>query len=108
MIAPLQLGGLTAAELVLVASDLVTVLLGLVISYFAYRGYRRNRSRPMLFVAVGFVLLTGGPGLVFVVYLLAPGIDPLLVGGATQGSELLGMLSILYGIAGAGVGRAES
>lgn len=100
--APLQLGRLTTADLVLLASDYVTVLLGLVIAYFAFLGYRRNDSRAMLFVAVGFVFVFGGPGLVSLVYLFTPFANEYVVSGLTQASELVGMLSILYGIAGVG------
>jgi hypothetical protein len=92
----LQLSGLSTAELVLVASDYVTIALALVIAYVAFRGYDRNDSRPMLFVAVGFVLAFGGPGLVFLVSLVAP-IPSLVTGGVTQAVEILGMLTILYG-----------
>jgi hypothetical protein len=40
---------------------LLTALVGLLIAYQAYRGYRRNDSRPMFFIAVGFVLTIGLP-----------------------------------------------
>jgi len=93
---PLQLSGLSTAELVLLASDYVTVALALVIAYVAFQGYDRNDSRPMLFVAVGFLLTFAGPGLVFLVSLVAP-IPSLVTGGVTQAVEILGMLTILYG-----------
>lgn len=35
-----------------------TVVLGLVIGYQAYRGFRRNDSRPMQFLSMGLILLT--------------------------------------------------
>ncbi|WP_423744233.1 DUF7521 family protein [Haladaptatus sp. SPP-AMP-3] len=34
--------------------------LGLLIAYQGFRGYRRNHSEPMLFVAIGFIFLTIG------------------------------------------------
>jgi hypothetical protein len=92
----LQLGELSTAELVLVASDYVTIALALAIAYVAFRGYDRNDSRPMLFIAVGFVLAFGGPGLVFLLSLVAP-IPSLVTGGVTQAVEILGMFTILYG-----------
>jgi len=92
----LQLGELSTADLVLLASDYVTIGLALVIAYVAFRGYDRNDSRPMLFVALGFVLAFGGPGLVFILSLVAP-IPELVVGGVTQAVEIIGMLTILYG-----------
>lgn len=39
----------------------VTAVVGLFVAYQAYRGYRRNDSRPMLFLAVGVLLLTAVP-----------------------------------------------
>lgn len=93
----MQLEWLTTIELVLFLSDYVTVALGLVISYIAYRGYRDHRSKPMLFVAVGFVLLMGVPGLLGVVF-VAFSPDEILIGVLTQASEIIGMCSILYGL----------
>lgn len=74
-----------------------TAILGLYISYQAYRGYQRNRSRPMLFLAVGIVLLTFVPSLAGTVAAnldLAP--DASLV--LSSASQLVGLLAILYGI----------
>ncbi|WP_434531735.1 DUF7521 family protein (plasmid) [Haloarcula sp. NS06] len=33
------------------------MILGLAISYLAYTAYRQNQSRPMLYVAIGFILV---------------------------------------------------
>ncbi|MFC7079689.1 DUF7521 family protein [Halorussus caseinilyticus] len=41
--------------------SIATALVGLLIAYQAYRGYRRNDSRPMLFIAIGFTLTVGLP-----------------------------------------------
>ena len=94
----LQLGGLTATQLVFGASELLSVALGLTISYIAYRGYRRNDARPMLFVSLGFVLVLGVPALAAGVYLLAQPVEEVYLGAVTQVSELLGLVSILYGL----------
>lgn len=40
------------------AIALVTAVLGVVVSYQAYRGYRRNESAPMAYLAAGIFLLT--------------------------------------------------
>ena len=85
-------------ELVLLVSEFGSLLLGLAISVIAYRGYRRNDSRPMLLIAIGFVLVVGVPGVLGGLYLFAG-----VVGGATasvvsQASELLGMATILYAL----------
>jgi len=79
-------------------SEILTVLLGLAISYIAYRGYRRNRSRPMLFVAAGFVLVVGVPALVTLVLYVLFDVPVPVVNSVGQVSELVGMVAILYGL----------
>lgn len=91
-----QTGSGISVDLILLLSDYVTVTIALVIAFIAYQGYSRNDSRPMLFIAVGFVLTFGGPGLIFIVSRVVP-ISPLVVGGATQFVEIFGMGIILYG-----------
>ena len=39
----------------------VIAVVGVFVAYQAYRGYQRNESRPMLFLALGIVLLTAVP-----------------------------------------------
>lgn len=39
----------------------VTALTGLFVAALAYRGYQRNASRPMFFLAIGILLLTTIP-----------------------------------------------
>lgn len=91
-----QMSGGISVELIFLLSDYVTVAIALVIAYIAYQGYSRNDSRPMLFIAAGFVLTFGGPGLIFIVSQIIS-IPPLVVGGATQFVEIFGMGTILYG-----------
>jgi heme A synthase len=98
MASVLPLAAWTTMRLVLAVSDYVTVALGLVVSYIALRGYLDNDSRPMLFVAVGFALVLGVPGLLGGLYYLVPGLDQITVGVFTQASELAGMVAILYGL----------
>ncbi|QLH76215.1 hypothetical protein HZS55_02350 [Halosimplex rubrum] len=97
--APLQ-SSLATAELALLAVDLTSALLGVVISYIAYRGYRRTGSRAMAFVAVGFVLIMVVPWLGFLATLAVGSSRPveLAVGAVSEVSQLLGTLAILYGI----------
>jgi len=40
---------------------MASAVLGTVVSWTAYRGYARNDSRPMLFLAIGVALLTVVP-----------------------------------------------
>jgi len=39
---------------------LIHIVLGLVLVYFAIRAYKRSRYVPMIFLAVGFALITIG------------------------------------------------
>jgi hypothetical protein len=82
--------------LIFLVSDYVVVAVSLVIAYIAYRGYRRNDSRPMLSIAAGFALAFGGPGGIFLLSLVVP-IPQIVVGLITQTTETAGMLLILYG-----------
>lgn len=86
----------SALELAFLLSDYLVVLVSLVIAYVAYRGYTRNDSRPMLFVAVGFLVAFGGPGGIFVVSQVTP-LSPVVTATVTQLTETVGMLTILYG-----------
>ena len=76
---------------------LVSVVLGLYIAYQAYRGYRRNRSRPMLFLAAGIVLLTFVPAVISTV---VANVELITGSGLILGmvSRIFGLLSILYAI----------
>ncbi|SFC51643.1 hypothetical protein SAMN05444422_109183 [Halobiforma haloterrestris] len=80
------------------ASELVSFALGLVISYLAYLGYRRNQSRPMLFIALGFALILGVPGVALVILGFGLDIPIPIVNSVGQVSELAGLLAILYGL----------
>lgn len=56
MIAPF---GYTPVQLVALLFAGASALVGLFIGYQAYRGLQRNRSRQMLYLAVGMILLFG-------------------------------------------------
>lgn len=86
------------AESYIFVGALLVTLLGVYISYQAFRGYRRNQSRPMLFLAIGIVLITGVPSVIttLLVNFGVQNADLRYLLGLT--SELLGLLSILYAI----------
>ncbi|CDK39154.1 hypothetical protein [Halorubrum sp. AJ67] len=92
----IQVGNLSSTDILLLLSDYLTIGIGLIIAYIAYQGYSRNNSRPMLYIAVGFVLTFGGPGVIFLASLVIP-LPSLVVGVATRLVEILGMGTILYG-----------
>ena len=39
---------------------LIIVLLGTVLVYLGFKGYRRTISKDMIFLSIGFALITGG------------------------------------------------
>lgn len=45
---------------VLRALKLLIVLLGTVLVYLGIKGYRRNRSKDMIFLSLGFAFITAG------------------------------------------------
>lgn len=81
-------------------AQLVVLLAGIgvgtLVVYQALRGYRRNDSRAMLFLAIGLLLL--GP-VHFALALLPLG--PFPVGAVSQLLDVLGLLGILYSLTGA-------
>lgn len=76
---------------------LIALFLGAFIVYLAYRGYRRNASKPLLYVALGFALITAGTlleGLMFVIL----GSD-ILAAIAIEGVlTVIGFVAIIYSI----------
>lgn len=79
-------------------SEIIPMVLGLAISYIAYTAYRQNRSRPMLYIAVGFmlVLFVQVPlALLFIHVLELP--TPVL-NSLLQIPEFAGLGLILYGL----------
>jgi hypothetical protein len=79
------------------------LILGTYVAYLAYKGYMRNSSRPLLFVAVGFTLITAATvieGLLYVV--IAPMTDSisnlLLALFVSTTITLIGFISIIYSI----------
>jgi hypothetical protein len=79
-------------------SELISVALGVAISYLAYLGYRRNQSRPMLFIALGFALILGVPGVALVILRFGLNLPIPIVNSISQVSELAGLVAILYGL----------
>ena len=103
----LQFSGGLSNTIALVLNVLTTIL-GLAVAYVAFRGYRRNQSRPMAFVAAGFVLTFWTPVLLLVSFVVLPqvaqvapqslGLVNSLFGIAGSVSQLIGLACILYGL----------
>ncbi len=49
---------------------LIALVLGVFIVYLAYKGYRRNSSKPLLYVALGFALITAGTMVEGILYVI--------------------------------------
>jgi hypothetical protein len=78
-------------------AKMIALVLGAFIVYLAYRGFRRNRSRPLFYVAVGFALITAGTiaeGLLYVI------VGSELLTATTVGTAItvLGFVAIIYSI----------
>lgn len=83
----------------LVVAKVITMTLGFIIAFKAYRGYRQYQSQPMLYVAIGFAFISFGAvieGLLFDVVGLT-----LVIAGTVQTSIVaVGMLFVLYSLYG--------
>ncbi len=83
--------------LVGLAFAVVSVVLGLAVAYISVRGYLRNGQGPMLFIAVGFVLVCLTPVL-SLASLLTSAVEPILLDNVAIISQTIGLLAILYGL----------
>lgn len=102
-IVPLQtvaIGGSVVVVVLTLIGVALTAVLSLYLAYRVIRGYRRNRSRARLFLAIGLVLLTTVP--ILLQFVLSNFTDVSKVGRAlaTTISELLGLVAMLYAIYG--------
>jgi len=79
------------------ATKIIALVLGAFIVYLAYRGYRRNRSQPLLYVAFGFALITAGTiaeGILFVIF----GSELLAAIAVGTAITVLGFMAIIFSI----------
>ena len=76
----------------------VTAVAGLFVALLAFDGYRRNDSRPMLYLAVGIALLTTvSVGIDFGLTLLTGATDAEILLAITV-AHLAGVTAILYAL----------
>jgi hypothetical protein len=79
------------------ATKTVALVLGTFIVYLAYKGFKRNRSRPLFYVAIGFALITAGTiaeGLLYVIV----GSELLTATAVGTAITILGFMAIIYSI----------
>ncbi len=75
------------------------LVLGIIIIYFSTKGYRRTKSRAMLFLSLGFVFVTIGAAFAGFLFELL-NYDLLSVETIVAGSEVVGFVLIVYSILG--------
>ena len=78
-------------------TKVVALILGAFIVYLAYKGYKRNSSKPLLYVALGFALITAGTiaeGILYV--MLGSGLLSAIATGTAV--TVLGFVAIIYSI----------
>jgi hypothetical protein len=79
-------------------SEVIPMILGLAISYLAYTAYQQNQSRPMLYIAAGFILVlfVQAPLALVLIYLLE--LPTPVLNSIIQIPEFIGLGLILYGL----------
>lgn len=78
-------------------TKVIALFLGAFIVYLAYKGYRRNATKPLLYVALGFGLITVGTIAEGVLYVLL-GSELLIAVAMGTIVTVLGFMSIIYSI----------
>lgn len=101
MTGPLQLAG--GVELPTVVRA-VTALVGFFVAYQAYRGYRRNDSRPMLFLGVGIGFVTTVSFVVSTLVARPLGASDALAFLSWTCANVVGLAAIFYAFTGAAGG----
>jgi hypothetical protein len=88
---------LTVLDWFTTVPKVIALVLGIYIVYLAYKGHRRNRSKPLLWVSIGFALITMGAVSEGLLYLF--GFAPLIIATGTGTSvTAVGFLAIIYSI----------
>jgi uncharacterized membrane protein YdjX (TVP38/TMEM64 family) len=78
-------------------TKVVALILGAFIVYLAYKGYKRNSSKPLLYVALGFALITAGTIVEGVLYVML-GSELLNAIATGTAVTILGFAVIIYSI----------
>ena len=94
----------TAETTLIVGLSLVATVLSALIAYQAYRGYRRNDSRPMLYLTIGFVFITTLPFFIDLVFYPVVGrmysarTASVILPTTKYGIQIIGLSFILYSL----------
>lgn len=84
---------------VLIIAKIATMTLGFLIAFQAYRGYKRNNSQPMLYLAIGFSLISFGAVLEAILYEVI-GLTIFNASAIQTTIVAVGMIIILYSLYG--------
>lgn len=79
--------------------QIMILVLGLIIVYYAAEGFRKTRSRSMLFLALGFVLISIGAATAGLFFEFLK-FDLTSVAIIQSGAEVIGFFLIIYSIMG--------
>lgn len=91
----------------LIAAKLIVLLLGLLIATRAYQGYRRHESTAMLYLAIGFALISVGTAIEGFLFELA-NMEIFLASTIQTIISGSGMIAILYSLYGNHTRRTKS
>jgi hypothetical protein len=83
----------------LIVGKVIVILLGFFIAYQAYDGYRIHNSPAMLYLSIGFVLISVASGIEGILFELFH-VDIFLAGTIQTIIAALGMLTVLYSLYG--------
>lgn len=78
-------------------TKVAALVLGAFIVYLAYMGYRRNASKPLLYAALGFALITASTVTEGILYVLS-GVDLLTATATGTIVTVLGFIAIIFSI----------
>ena len=83
---------------VLFVTAFATAIVGAIVSWVAYQGYRRHASETMLYLAIGIALITISPFVVSYGVALAFDIGDAVALLSILSANILGLLAILYSL----------
>lgn len=95
---PLTTGGAGLVAVSLFAGVFVSIALALLIAVRAFRGYRRTRSRRLLALSAGLLLIVAVPKVANLALVNATGVAPATVTVLTGGCRIAGLGVILASI----------
>ena len=75
------------------------LFLGIIVVYYSQKGYRKTKSKSLLFLAVGFLFVTIGAALAGLLFEFL-NYDLTVVETIEAGAEVIGFSMIVYSIVG--------